>query len=498
MSGLATSTSSSLSWPPPARRSRRPTAGLIAAALLGVAACVALALLPWTYPGEDARFALAWGDELGRLHVPDFDGPVPAKHPLTLLVGIALAPLAASASILAYGAVSFAGFFLAGYAVFRLARALGGVIAGGLAVAIALSRPEVIEQVATGGKDLPFVALVLIAVAIVVEDGNFRPIPVLGLLALAGLIRPEAWPLAIVFWLWLLRDARREALAPAAIALALAAPLIWIGTDLLLTGDPLQTLHHAQERPAEIAAAGFGPEGGSPSSPTKLERLGDALESGLPGAIGWAAIVAAGLAVAARLAERRGSPLRDRSLGALVLPLLIAVAVVGATIVVVVAGLRAPDRFLLLAALALLAVATSAVADLDRSRIAMAAVSLLVVGTLVALPGDIDDSREILVEREDTRELGDGQIELAERPTVDTAIDVCPRLAFGGDSRANVSLGQVLAALATGRDVSDFELGRRRLLQRDGSAFGIRTGLADSRTAEAVELNRPWEFASRC
>lgn len=457
-----------------------------------------LALLPWTYPGEDARFALAWGDELARLHAPDFDGPVPAKHPLTMLIGIVLAPLGASGSILAYGAISFAGFFLAGYAVFRLARALGGVIAGAVAVAIALTRPEVIEQVATGGKDLPFVALVLIAVAIVVEDGNFRPIPVLGLLTLAGLIRPEAWPLAIAFWLWLLLDARREALAPAAIALALAAPLIWIGTDLALTGDPLQTLHHAQNRPAEIAAAGFGPEGGSASSPTKLERLGGALESGLPGAIGWAAIVAAGLAVAARLAERRRTLARHRSLGGLVVPLLIVIAVVGSTIVVIAAGLRAPDRFLLLAALALLAVAASAFADLDRSRIAMAAVAVLVVGSLVALPGDVGDSREILAEREETRELGDRQIDLAERATVDTAIDGCPLLAFGGDSRANVSLGQVLAALATGRDVSDFELGRRELLQRDGSAFAIRSGLADSRTAETVELNAPWEFASRC
>ena len=471
---------------------------MLAALLLGAAACVALALLPWTYPGEDARFALAWGDELARLQAPDFDGPVPAKHPLTLLVGIVLSPLGANASMLGYGAVSFAGFFLAGYAVFRLARALGGVVAGAVAVVIALSRPEVIEQVATGGKDLPFVALVLLAVAIVVEDGNLRPIPVLGLLALAGLIRPEAWPLAIAFWLWLLRDARREALAPAAIALALAAPLIWIATDLLLTGDPLQTLHHAQERPAEFEAAGFGSADDVQGSPTKIERLGDALESGLPGAIGWAALVAAGLAVIARLAEQRGRLRSHRPLGDLVLPLLIAAAVVGATVLVVVVGLRAPDRFLLLAALALLAVAASSFADLDRSRIAVLAAAVLVVGTLVALPGDVDESRAILTEREQSRELGDLQVDLAERPTVDAAIDACPRLAFGGDTRANVALGQVLAALATERDVSDFELGRPQLLQRDGSAFGIRTGLDESRTAETVELNAPWEFASRC
>jgi hypothetical protein len=78
---------------------------------------------------------------------------------------------------------------------------------------------------------------------------------VLGLLALAGLLRPEAWAFSGLYWLYLLdlvpariRVARwrsradgRGAIARVTL-LAAAAPLVWIASDLAITGDPLWSL----------------------------------------------------------------------------------------------------------------------------------------------------------------------------------------------------------------------------------------------------------------
>jgi hypothetical protein len=76
---------------------------------------------------------------------------------------------------------------------------------------------------------------------------------VLALLALAGLIRPEAWLFSAVYLAWLFatgeRDPRR--LAPLA-ALAAAAPLLWALSDLLVTGDPLHSLTGTRDNAATL------------------------------------------------------------------------------------------------------------------------------------------------------------------------------------------------------------------------------------------------------
>ena len=65
---------------------------------------------------------------------------------------------------------------------------------------------------------------------------------VLVLLALAGLLRPEAWVLAGLYWLYLWPAATTGERVRTA-ALVVAAPLIWAGTDWIVTGDPLHSLH---------------------------------------------------------------------------------------------------------------------------------------------------------------------------------------------------------------------------------------------------------------
>ena len=69
-----------------------------------------------------------------------------------------------------------------------------------------------------------------------------RGVPVLLLLALAGLMRPEAWALAGLYTLYLWRGAsNRERLTYA--GLTALAPVLWALADLAVTGDALHSLH---------------------------------------------------------------------------------------------------------------------------------------------------------------------------------------------------------------------------------------------------------------
>jgi hypothetical protein len=87
--------------------------------------------------------------------------------------------------------------------------------------------------------------------------------PVLGLLALAGLIRPEAWLFSAAYLLWLLwpglrlpagsaRPVRAAAWRDAVplVALAAGGPLLWALHDLLLTGDALHSLTGTRDNAA--------------------------------------------------------------------------------------------------------------------------------------------------------------------------------------------------------------------------------------------------------
>ena len=64
----------------------------------------------------------------------------------------------------------------------------------------------------------------------------------LALLALAGLLRPDAWVLSGVYWLWCWPGtSNRTRLLRAAIVAS--APLIWVCLDAIVTGNPLYSLH---------------------------------------------------------------------------------------------------------------------------------------------------------------------------------------------------------------------------------------------------------------
>ena len=102
---------------------------------------------------------------------------------------------------------------------------------------------------ARGYVDAPFLALVVWAGVLEVErerraaarrarDAARRS---------PGLLRPEAWVLAGLYWLWALRAPARPRAAIAARRACSSAPLLWALADLAVTGDPLHSLHATSE-----------------------------------------------------------------------------------------------------------------------------------------------------------------------------------------------------------------------------------------------------------
>jgi hypothetical protein len=95
-----------------------------------------------------------------------------------------------------------------------------------------------------GSADVVSLAVVLVAVALEVRQPR-RGLPVMALLGVAGLQRPEAWLLSAAYWVYLFpgRDWRgRLALA----AVAAAAPAVWLVGDLAYAGHGAGSLERTQ------------------------------------------------------------------------------------------------------------------------------------------------------------------------------------------------------------------------------------------------------------
>src|SRR4051812_12386178 len=196
----------------------------------------------------DTLYELVWGRQLAHGTLPDLDVAIaPTPHPLATLGAIVLSPLSSLETDRLHGelaatvvvAAAFVSLALLGWVVFALGRAWFNAAAGALAAAIVLTRVPVLDFGARAYVDIPYVVLVL--GALLVETRRPRSGgPVLALLALAGLLRPEAWLFSVVYLGWLWRAPRAR--DPRLIALALAAPALWALSDLIVTGDPLHSL----------------------------------------------------------------------------------------------------------------------------------------------------------------------------------------------------------------------------------------------------------------
>ena len=233
---------------PRRRRGVRPLVDAFVAAALALAAYAAFD--GHAFLNYDSAYALVWGADLASGRMPRYDVPVaPTPHPLATAVGVALAPLGSAAEGI-FLAFVLLGLGALGVGLLRLGEALYAWPVGLLAAAIVLTRQPILNYGIRGYVDLP--ALALVVWAAVLEARRPRAgAPVLLLLALAGLLRPEAWLLAAVYWLWTfppLTWPQRARLG----GLALMAPALWAVGDLLVTGDPLWSLEGTSALAAEL------------------------------------------------------------------------------------------------------------------------------------------------------------------------------------------------------------------------------------------------------
>jgi hypothetical protein len=215
---------------------------LVAAGVLGALLVFAARQ---TYPNYDTYYTLLWGQELFHGHLPDYHVlRPPTPHPLSTFVGWLLAPFGTSSDRLLV-LISLLLFVALLVIVFRFTQRLLGSLVALIAVVVVLTRTDLELLSLRAMFDLPFYVLVFGAAALELR----RPRcgwPVLALLALAGLLRPEAWLLGGVYWLWLIPVTPRPQLIRLAV-LVVIAPVLWLLSDLIVEGQPLYSLTETRD-----------------------------------------------------------------------------------------------------------------------------------------------------------------------------------------------------------------------------------------------------------
>lgn len=257
--------------------------------------CAALLIVfPLGFPNYDTIYALVWGRELAHGISPDYGAALPpTPHPLADLLGAVTTPLGDGAVTVTM-IVAYISLALVGYLVYRLGSLWFDRPIGAVAAAIVLTRAPFLSNGLRAYVDVPYIALVL--GALVIETRKPRAgWPVLSLLALAGLLRPEAWLFSIAYLIYLLvspsqapkatlggassspRNAsERESRAPleradtqnaglirpafvrargallsphgaALVGLALAAPIMWALFDWITAGSPTYSFTGTRE-----------------------------------------------------------------------------------------------------------------------------------------------------------------------------------------------------------------------------------------------------------
>lgn len=203
-----------------------------------------------TYPNYDSYYTLIWGRSLAGGQLPDYDVfRTPTPHPLATLLAALLAPLGGAADRALVLIALAAHLALLGF-LFRFTQLLLGTLAGLVALAVLLTRTDLEFFTLRAVVDVPFLALIFGAAVLELSRPR-RGLPVLALLALAGLLRPEAWVLSGLYLLWL-----APALSPWGFvrysALVAAAPVAWALADLAATGQPLYSLTSTREVAGEF------------------------------------------------------------------------------------------------------------------------------------------------------------------------------------------------------------------------------------------------------
>ena len=299
-------------------------------ALLIVGACVGFLVYP-TYPNYDSYYSMLWGRELLDGGLPVFETyRAPTPHPLATLTGALITPFGHGAERL-WIALCVLSFVALVVGVYRMGREAFTPAVGLVAAALLVSRFDFAFYAARGYIDIGYMALVVWAAVLESRAPRTRPVAVLVLLGIAGLLRPEAWLIAGLYWLWVAWPERRR-LARVALYAVLAAigPVVWALTDFLVTGDPLYSLTYTSAFAEELGRAK-----GAQGVPAAIWEYLVKLDK-LPVLLGGVA----GLLAALMLVPRR-----------MATPALLLLVGVGTFALVGVAGFSVIDRYLLVTSL---------------------------------------------------------------------------------------------------------------------------------------------------
>jgi hypothetical protein len=218
--------------------------------VLALAALVGFVVYP-TYPNYDSYYSLLWGRELLGFDALSFEAyRAPTEHPLAIAFGALLTPLGDNADrvMVACTVLSFLALVAAVYALGKTAFT---PLVGAVAAALLVTRFDFPFLAARGYIDIPYLAVVVWAAVIELRAPRRHPVIVLSMLAAAGLMRPEAWLLAGVYWLWVFMGATWKQRAIYA-ALAAIGPLVWVGVDFLVTGNALYSLTGTRDLAEEL------------------------------------------------------------------------------------------------------------------------------------------------------------------------------------------------------------------------------------------------------
>jgi hypothetical protein len=275
---------------------------LVPAAWVAAVSGVLLLLFPVGFPNYDTIYALVWGRELAHLESPDMGAALPpTPHPLTELWGLVTTPLGdGMITLTMIGA--YASLGLIGYFVYRLGEIWFDRWIGAAAAAIVLTRAPFLSNGLRAYIDLPYIALCLAALLVEAKKPK-AGWPVLLLLTLAGLLRPEAWLFSVAYWLYLAVESTPTGRKPLGLtanrpvgglvwlgALAVAGPVLWALFDLITTGSPTyswtgtkETVETLERQTGPVDLVLYGPR-----------RLGEVLQ--WPGMVGAFGGVVLGLA----------------------------------------------------------------------------------------------------------------------------------------------------------------------------------------------------------
>ena len=353
--------------PATGRRSRWVSWPLLLLGALILGTLIGFVVYP-TYPNYDSYYSLLWGREVLHGVKPSFDAyRAPTEHPLAVAFGALLAIVGDPADRIMVGA-TLASFVVLAAGLYRLARASFGTLVGLAAAGLLCTRFDFPFLAARAYIDIPYLAFVVWAAALESERPR-RGTVVFVLLACAGLMRPEAWLLSGLYFLWCLIGSHPPWPQRVRYAVLTAfPPVLWTALDWWATGDPKFSLTHTSGLAEEL-----GRTAGLSHIPSATVQFLKNLDK-VP--VFYAGI--AGLIVAVVLTPRRAR-----------MPLALLVIGLGTFVLVGLAGLSVIDRYLLVPSLVVMVFAAVALGGwtmLQAGRVqklwAVASALLVVYGVI--------------------------------------------------------------------------------------------------------------------